>query len=161
MEKKLDGNYTRMLRAVLNQSWRQHPTKQQLYGHLSPITKTIQIRRTRHVRLCWRSKDKLKSDILRWTLLHERAKVGRPARAYIQQLYAEKDVAWKTSPERWTIETDGKRGSVKSDQAARHDDEDDIERERKRKQVVSSQQSYQQAALRTKKERKTERKKDR
>ncbi len=30
MEKKLDGNCTRMLRAVLNKSWRQHLTKQQL-----------------------------------------------------------------------------------------------------------------------------------
>ena len=28
MEKKLDSNYTRMLSAVLNKSWRQHPTKQ-------------------------------------------------------------------------------------------------------------------------------------
>ena len=44
MEKKLDGNYTIMLRAILNKSWRQHPTKQQLYGHLPPITKTIQVR---------------------------------------------------------------------------------------------------------------------
>ena len=35
MAQKLDGNYTRMLRAVLNKSWRQHPTKQQLYDHLS------------------------------------------------------------------------------------------------------------------------------
>ena len=40
-EKKLDGNYTRMLRAILNMSWRQHPTKQNLYGHRTPITKTI------------------------------------------------------------------------------------------------------------------------
>ena len=29
LEKKLDGNYTRMLRATLNKSWRQHPTKHQ------------------------------------------------------------------------------------------------------------------------------------
>ena len=28
MEKKLDGKYTRMLRAILNKSWKQHPTKQ-------------------------------------------------------------------------------------------------------------------------------------
>ena len=33
LEKKLDGNYTRMLRAILNKSWRQHPTRRQLYGH--------------------------------------------------------------------------------------------------------------------------------
>ena len=26
-EKKLDGNYTRMLQAILNKSWRKHPTK--------------------------------------------------------------------------------------------------------------------------------------
>ena len=32
LEKKLDGNYTRMQRANLNKSWRQHPTRHQLYG---------------------------------------------------------------------------------------------------------------------------------
>ena len=64
LEKKLDGNYTRMLRAILNKSWRQHPTKHQLYSHLPPITKTIQIRRTRHAGHCWRSRDELISDVL-------------------------------------------------------------------------------------------------
>ena len=44
LKKKLDGNYTRMLRAILNKSWRQHPTRHPLYGHLPPITKTIQVR---------------------------------------------------------------------------------------------------------------------
>ena len=83
MEKKLDGNYTRMLRAILNQSWRQHPTKQQLYGHLLPITKTIQVRRARNMRHCWRSKDELISDILPWTHSSRRAKARRPARTYI------------------------------------------------------------------------------
>ena len=48
LKKKLDGNYTRMLQAILNKSWRQHPTKHQLYRHLPPITKTIQVRRTSH-----------------------------------------------------------------------------------------------------------------
>ena len=56
LEKKLDGNYTRMMRAILNKSWRQHPTRHQLYGHLPPITKTIQVRRTRHSGHCWRSR---------------------------------------------------------------------------------------------------------
>ena len=37
MEKNLVSNYTRMLRAILNKSWGQHPSKQLLYGHLSPI----------------------------------------------------------------------------------------------------------------------------
>ena len=83
---RLDGNYTRMLRAVLNKSWRQHPTRLQLYGHLPPITKTIQVRRTRHAGHCWRSKDELISDVLLWTPTHGCARVGWPARTYIQQL---------------------------------------------------------------------------
>ena len=67
LKKKLDGNYTRMLRAILNRSWCQHPTRHQLYGHLPPITKTILVRRTRHAGHCWRSRDELISDVLLWT----------------------------------------------------------------------------------------------
>ena len=86
LEKKLDGNYTRMLRAILNKSWQQHPTRHQLYGHLPPITKTIQVRRTRHAGHCWRSRDELIRDLLLWIPTHGRAKAGWPARTYIQQL---------------------------------------------------------------------------
>ena len=75
-----------MLRAILNMSRRQHPTRHQLYGHLPPITKTIQVRRTRHAGHCWRSRDELISDVLLWTPTYGRAKAGRPARTYIQQL---------------------------------------------------------------------------
>ena len=86
LEKKLDDNYTRMLRTILNKSWRKHPTRHQLYGHLPPITKTIQVRRTRHAAHCWWSRDELISDVLLWTPTYGRAKAGRPARTYIQHL---------------------------------------------------------------------------
>ena len=85
-EKKLDGNYTRMLQVILNKSWRQHPTKHQLYNHLPLITKTIQVRRTRHAGHCWRSRDELISDVLPWTPTYGRAKARRPTWTYIQQL---------------------------------------------------------------------------
>ena len=75
----------RILWAILNKCWKQHPTKQQLYGHLPPILKTIQIRQTRHAGHCWWSKDELISDILLWTSSHRHASVGRPARTYLQQ----------------------------------------------------------------------------
>ena len=100
LEKKLDGNNTRMLRAILNKSWRQHPTRRQLYGHLPPITKTIQIRRARYVGHCWRSKDEPVSDVLLWTPTYGQAKAGRPARTYIQQLCEKKDVTQKTGRRR-------------------------------------------------------------
>ena len=73
---------------ILNKSWRQHPTKQQLYGYLPHITKTIKIRQTSHTGHCWRSRDELVNDALLWTPSHRRAKAGRQVRTYIQQLCA-------------------------------------------------------------------------
>ena len=99
MEKKLNGNYTRMLRAVLNKSRRQYPTKQQLYGYLPPITKTIKVRRTRYAGHCWRSRDELISGILLCTPAHGPAKAGRPARTYTQQLCADTGCSPKDLPE--------------------------------------------------------------
>ena len=99
MEKKLDGNYTWMLQAILNKSWRQHPTKQQLYGHLPPVTKSIQVRRTRHAGHCWRSRDELISDILLWIPSHGRAKAGWPFRTDIQQLCADTGCSLEDRPE--------------------------------------------------------------
>ena len=78
--KNIDGNCTRKFRAVLKKSGKQHPTKQQLYGHLPPITKTIQIRRASHAGSYRSSKNKLIINVLQWTHSHGRARVGRPAR---------------------------------------------------------------------------------
>ena len=111
IEKKLDSNFTRMWWAILNKSWRQHSTKQQLYGHLPPITKTIQLRQTRHARHWWRSKGKLISDVLLWTPSHGQAKAGQPARTYIQQLCADTWRSLEDFQEQSTIEMSGKRGS--------------------------------------------------
>ena len=83
-EKKLSGNYTRMLRVILNKSWRQHPTKHQLYSHLPLITKTIQLEWTRHAGNSLMSRDELISDVLLWITTYGRAKAERPARTYIQ-----------------------------------------------------------------------------
>ena len=83
LENKLDGSCTRMLRAALNKSWKQHPTKKQLYRHLPPITQTI--RRTRHSGHCWRSSDELISDVFLWAPTHGHTRPGRP-KTYIEQL---------------------------------------------------------------------------
>ena len=81
-----EGIFLRNKTSLTNKSWRQHPTRHQLYGHLPPITKTIQVRQTRHAGHCWTSKDELISDVLLWTPTYGQAKAGRPARTYIQQL---------------------------------------------------------------------------
>ena len=117
MEKKLNGNYTRMLRAILNRSRGQHPTKQLLYSHLPPIRKTIQVRRTRHAGHCWRSGDGLIGDILLWNPSHGWAKAGRPARTYIQKLCADTGYSLEDLP---GARDDKERSLL----AVRHDDDD-------------------------------------
>ena len=119
MEKKFDGNYTRMLRVILNKSWRQHPTKQQLYDHLPP-TKTIKVRRTRQVGDCWRSKDEVISDVLLWTPSHGRTKAGRSVRIYIELFCGDTGC----SPEDLLEVMDDREGSAISVLMVGHDDDD-------------------------------------
>ena len=126
-EKKLDGNYTRMLRAILKKSWRQHPTKQQQYGHLQLIAKTIHIRRTRHAGYCWRSRDEFISDVLLWTPSHGRARAWRRARTYIQQLCADTGCSLEDLPEEMDDREGWRKMSGRSVLMARHDDDDEYD----------------------------------
>ena len=123
MEKKLDGNYRRMLRAILNKSWRQYPTKKRLYGHQLPITKTIKVRWTRHAGHCWRSRDKIISDVLLWTPSHGQAKAGWLAQTYIQQLCEDMGCSLEDLPETMNGRRSGERGSGISVLVARQHDE--------------------------------------
>ena len=121
MEKKLDGNYTRMLQAILNKSWRQHPAKQHLFGHRLPISKTIKIRWTKHAGHCWRSRDELISDVLLRTLQKQDD--------WLEPTYSSsvpiRDVFLKTCRKQCTIGRGGERRSGISVLMARHDAADD------------------------------------
>ena len=112
-----------MLWAILNKTWRQHPTRYQLYGHLPLIMKTIQVRRSRHAGHCWRSRDELISDVLLCTPTYGQAKAGWPARTYIQQLCEDTGCSPEDLPEA-RIGRSGERGSGISMLPARHDDDD-------------------------------------
>ena len=48
LEKQVDGNYQRILSVVLNKIWKQHSTKQLLYGHLPDICLCLPPDRTWH-----------------------------------------------------------------------------------------------------------------
>ena len=57
------------------------------------------LRQTRHAGHCWRSRDELISDVLLWTPTYCRAKPGRLARTYIQQLCADTGCSPEDLPE--------------------------------------------------------------
>ena len=122
----LDGNYTRMLRAILNKSWWQHPTRHQLYGHLPPITKTINVRRTRHAGHCWRSRDELIGDVLLWTPYMAVQNQDDQHEHTFSSYMRIRDVVLKTYLGRWTIGRSGERGPGISVLPAWHDDDDEM-----------------------------------
>ena len=91
MEKKFEGNYTRMLRVITHKAAAVWPP--------NTYHKAIQVRWSRHARHSWRSRDKLIRDILLLTPSHGRAKAGRPAWTYIQQLCADTGSSPEDLPE--------------------------------------------------------------
>ena len=129
MEKKLDGNYTRMLHVIWDKSWQQHSTNKQLNDHLPPISKTVQVRRTRHVDYCWRTKSELSSDVFLLTPTYECPRVGLPARTYISSVRTQ-DVVWRTCL--------GEREREREWDREREWRERERERERKRELCVVS-----------------------
>ena len=75
MKKGLDEKYTRMLRTILNKAWKQHATKKQLCGHLTPIPQTNQVRQVRHT-----GKEELIYNVLLWTSTHGRVSINWPVK---------------------------------------------------------------------------------
>ena len=82
IEKRFDINYTQTLRIVLHKSWKQQPTKQQLYGHLPSITQTIHVLQTRHSWHCQKNKNELISNVLLCTPTFGHTCIDQPAKTY-------------------------------------------------------------------------------
>ena len=125
MEKKLDDNYTRMLRAIFNKSWRPYPTKQQLYSHLPPITKIIKVRRTRHAGHYWSSRDGLLSDYSYVPFHIAEQKQGDQLKSTYSSSVWIRCVALRSCRRWWTIGRGGERGSDISLLRTWQDDDDD------------------------------------
>ena len=95
-----------MLYAILKTILEAEPRKTEAVQPFAPnlanhSNKTIKICWT----LCWRSRDELMSDVLRWTSPHGHDSVGRLAKTYITQLWH-----WVTS--RGLTKSDGWEGWV-------------------------------------------------
>ena len=86
MRTRLDGTYTRMLRAVLGDSWKEHKSNKELYGNHPKITDTLMIGRLRFIGHYWRKNDEVIGDLLLWETKHSARKRARPAATYVDQL---------------------------------------------------------------------------
>ena len=86
LDKKIDGAYTRMLRAALNVSYREHLTNRELYNNIPRITSSIREQRMRFAGHCWRSNNELVSDVLLRTPKYGQRSRGRPAKTFVYQM---------------------------------------------------------------------------
>ena len=86
LERGLDGCYTRMLRTVLNISWKDHPTLQEIYGDTPRISQILQKRRLKFAGHCYRSAHEPVSKLVLWAPTQGKRGRGRPAINYINQI---------------------------------------------------------------------------
>ena len=104
-EKRLDGNYSWMPQAVFCKYWKPHLTKQLLYGYLTPISQTNEVRRARYDEHHWCLKDEHISDFL-----HGLFRMDTPAFDNQQKLtfvssVRIQDADLRTYRVRWPIQT--------------------------------------------------------
>ena len=124
LKKKLDGNYTRMLRAILNKSWRQHPKDTNYTATCLPSWKIYKLDEPD-------TQDSAGEARTNPSIMYS---YGHPPMAKQKQhdqfehTYSSYvriwDVTLKTCQKRWMIGRSGERGSGISVQAARHEDND-------------------------------------
>ena len=121
IENKRDSNCTRMLRAILNKSRKQHSAKQQLYGHLPPISKKTQIRRTSK-----RKKGELISEVPHGPLHTDEQVLDVSLKLIDNSSVQTRGVVLRTCRIWWTTEINGEGESEKSGKsmlAAQHGDD--------------------------------------
>ena len=75
-EKRLDGTYTRLLMRVKNLSWKHHPSKQQIYGDLPPVSSLVKSKRVQFAGHCLRAS----SEIISPVILYKSHPIGRRSR---------------------------------------------------------------------------------
>ena len=76
MEKRLDGVYTRLLMRVKHLSWKQHPTKNIIYGDLPPVSNIVRSKRVQFAGHCFRATSEIISPLVLW----KPSSVGRRSR---------------------------------------------------------------------------------
>ena len=86
LEKSLDGCYTRMLRAAMNISWRQHMSNEELYGELPRVSSKVAARRMELAGHCYRHPELAASRLVLWEPTHGRRQRGRQRKTYVETL---------------------------------------------------------------------------
>ena len=86
MEIKIDGLYTKLLRRVLNISWRDHVSNRELYGNIPLLSSTIRQRRLRFAGHCFRAENQPVTNLLFWSPNQGKRGQGNSFKTYLKQI---------------------------------------------------------------------------
>jgi hypothetical protein len=101
MQSRIDGCYTRLLRRVLNVSWKDHMTNKELYGNLPTLSSTIRQRRMRFAGHCARASNQPAAKLLFWTPTEGKVKRGGVYKTFTTML--QEDTGMKSHNEIQTL----------------------------------------------------------
>ena len=128
LEKKLDGNSTRMLLAIFNKSWRQHPHKTPTNRPPAPPPPSRELSKLDEPDMQDTAREAGTSLLVMYSYgsphMAEQKQDDQLEHTYISYVMI-RDVALRTWQRRWTMGKNGERASGISVLAARHDDDDD------------------------------------
>ena len=125
LKKTLDGNYTRMLRAIFSKSWRQHPQGTNYMADCLPSRKLYKLDEPDTQDTAGEARTNA-SVMYSYGPLHMAKQKQDDQLEHTYSIYVRiRDVALKTGQKRWMIGRSGERGSGISVLAARYDDDDD------------------------------------
>ena len=123
LKKKLDGNYTKMLRAILNKSWRQHPTRHQLTATYLPSRKLSKLYEPDTQDTAGEAKTNSSVMYSNGPRHMARQKQDDQLEHTYSSYVRIRDVALKTCQRRWMIGRSSERGSGISVLAVPHDND--------------------------------------
>ena len=92
LRRKIDGCYIKLLRMVLNVSWRDKISNKILYNVMPLITDVIAIRRMRIAGHCLRHNDKIANNLILWGPKFGRRNRRRHKFSYIDNLNEDTDL---------------------------------------------------------------------
>ena len=102
-----------------------YPTNEELYGHIPPISKSLQQQRMRFAGYCWRSKGA--GDVLLWRPTHGHQPRGRPKKTYTDQWMDDRGSRLEELPIAMKDRDRWREGHSWDTEQARPDDDDDDE----------------------------------
>ena len=82
LEARLDGCYTRLLMMVLDLNWKDHPTREEIYGSLPKVSEIVRERRLNFAAHCSRRQNEPVSELVFCTPTQGSRAQGRPRLTY-------------------------------------------------------------------------------